>query len=51
MLLVGKREVNNRLAGYTTTGQNTTAGIQRKNFSEVVLEGVRRRTMVFWGTR
>ena len=32
-----------------TAGQNMTEGIQRKNYSEVVIEGVRKRVRVFVG--
>ena len=41
--------MENMLPGDTTAGLNATGGIQRKSYSEVVIEGVRRRTRVFVG--
>ena len=37
------------LPGDKTAGQNVTEGIQQKSYSEVVIEGVRRRARVFVG--
>ena len=37
------------LPGDTTAGQNATEGIRRKSYSELVIEGVRRRARVFVG--
>ncbi|KAI0207045.1 hypothetical protein LSAT2_008284 [Lamellibrachia satsuma] len=39
--------MDNMLAGDTTAGQNATEGIRHKSFSEIVIEGVRRRARVF----
>ena len=44
-----KREMDNTLPGDMTAGQNSTEGIRRKSYSEVVIEGVRRRARVFMG--
>ena len=46
-MLIGEREMDNLLPGDTTAGQNVTEGIQRKSYSEIVIEGVRRRARVF----
>ena len=46
-MLMVEREMNNMLPGDTTAGQNVTEGIQRKCYSEIVIEGVRRRARVF----
>ena len=43
--------MNNMLPGDTTAGQNATEGIQCESYSEVVIEGVMRRTRVLWGIR
>ena len=48
-MLMGKREMDNLLPGDMTAGQNATEGIQRKSYSEVVIQGVRRRARVFEG--
>ena len=47
--LMSEREMDNRLPGDTTAGQNATEGIQHKNYSDVVIEGVSRRVSVFMG--
>ena len=49
--LMGEREMDNMLPGDTTAGQDVTEGIRRKNCSDVVIEGVTRKTRVFVGTR
>ena len=46
-MLMGEREMDKRLPGDTTSVQNGTEGIHRKSYSEVVIEGVRRRVRVF----
>ena len=46
-MLMGEREIDNTLPGDTTAVHNATEGIQRKNYSEVVIEGARRRAKVF----
>ena len=48
---MGEREIDNRVPGDTTAGQNVTEGIQRKSYSKVVMEGVKRRARVFVGTQ
>ena len=48
-MLISEREMDNMLPGDTTAGQNATEGIQRKSYSEVVIEGVKRRVRVFVG--
>ena len=48
-MLMGEREMNNRLPSDRTAGQNATEGIRRKSYSEVVIEGVNRRARVFVG--
>ena len=40
--LMGEREIDNSLPGDKVAGQNVTEGIQRKSYSEVVIEGVRK---------
>ena len=47
--LMGEIETNNSLPGDKTAGQNVMEGIQRKSYSEVVIEGVRKRARVFVG--
>ena len=47
--LMDEREIDNSLPGDKTAGQNVTVGIQRKSYSEVVIEGVRKRARVFVG--
>ena len=42
-MLMGEREIDNMLPGDTTAGLNATEGIRRKNYSDLVVEGVRRR--------
>ena len=44
-----EREMDNTLPGDKAAGQNVTEGIRRKSYSEVVIEGVRRRARVFLG--
>ncbi|KAI0222239.1 hypothetical protein LSAT2_026524 [Lamellibrachia satsuma] len=46
---MGQREMDNIMPGETTAGQNATEGIQRKSYSEIVIEGARRRARVFAG--
>ena len=48
-MLMGEREMDNMLPGDTTERQNATVGIRCKSYSEVVIEGVRRRAKVFVG--
>ena len=48
-MLMGEREMDNTLPGDTTAGQNATEEIHPKSHSEVVIEGMRRRAMVFVG--
>ena len=48
-MLIGKRKMDKLLSGNTTAGQNVTEGIRLKSYSEVVIEGVRRRARVFMG--
>ena len=47
--LMGERAMDNMVPGGTTAGLNATEGIRRKNYFEVVIEGVRRRARVFVG--
>ena len=46
---MGEREIDNSLPGEKAAGQNVTEGIQWKSYSEVVIEGVRKRARVFLG--
>ena len=46
-MLMGERGMDNMLPGDTTAGQNATEGIRRKSYSDVVIEGARRRTRMF----
>ena len=46
-MLMDEREMDSMLPGDTTAGQNATEGIRRKSYSEIVIEGVRRRARVF----
>ena len=46
---MGEMEMYNMLRGDTTAGQNVTEGVRCKSYSEVVIEGVRRRARVFMG--
>ena len=48
-MLMGERKMDNMLPGDTTAGRNAAEGIRRKSYSEVVIEGVRRRARVFVG--
>ena len=43
--LMGEREMDNVLPGDTIAGQNATKWTRVKSYSEVVIEGVRRRTL------
>ena len=47
--LMDGSEIDNSLPGDKTAGQNMTEGIQRKSYSDVVIEGVRRRARVCVG--
>ena len=47
--LMGERKIDNSLPGDKAAGQNVTEGIKRKSYTEVVIEGVRRRARVFVG--
>ena len=47
--LMGEREIDDSLPGDKTAGQNVTEGIKRKSYSEVAIEGLRRRARVFVG--
>ena len=47
--LMGERETDNSLPSDKAAGQNVTEGIQRKSYSEAVIEGVRKRARVFVG--
>ena len=38
-MLMGEREMDSMLLGDTTAGQNSTEGIRRKSYSEIVIEG------------
>ena len=49
--LMGERETDNSLPDDTTAKGKATKGIPRKIYSEVVIEGVRRRAKVFVGNR
>ena len=49
-MLMLEREMDNKLPGDMTAGQDATEGIQRKTYSEVVIERVRIRAEVFVGT-
>ena len=44
-----EREIDNSLPGGKIAGQIVTEGIQWKSYSEVVIEGVRKRARVFVG--
>ena len=46
-MLMGEREVDNILPGDATAWQNAMDGIRRNSYSDVVIDGVRRRAMVF----
>ena len=46
---MGERETDNSLPGDKAAGQNVMEGIQRKSYSEVVTERVRKRARVFAG--
>ena len=48
-ILMCEREMDIMLPGDTTAGLNATEGIRRKSCFKVVMEGVRRRAMVFVG--
>ena len=48
-MLMGERDIDNMLPSDTTAGLNAMEGIQHKSYSEVVVEGVRRRARVFVG--
>ena len=45
--LMGEREIDNSMPGDKAAGQNVMEGIQQKSYSEVVIEGVRKRARVF----
>ena len=47
--LMGESEDDNSMPGDNAAGQNVTEGIQRKSYSEAVIEGVRKRASVFVG--
>ena len=44
-----EREIDNRLPGDMTAGQNSMDGIRLKSYTEAVIEGVRRRARVYVG--
>ena len=46
---MGERKMDNMLPDDTTAGQDATEGIRHKSYSEVVIEGVRRKARVFVG--
>ena len=46
---MGEREIDNSLPGDKAAGQNVAERIQRKSYSEVVIEGGRKRVRVFVG--
>ena len=46
---MGKRETDNSLWSDKAEGQNVMEGIHRKSYSEVAIEGVRKKAMVFVG--
>ncbi|KAI0238340.1 hypothetical protein LSAT2_011002 [Lamellibrachia satsuma] len=48
-MLMGERETDNRLPSDKDAGQNVMEGIHRKSYSEVVIEGVRKRARMFVG--
>ena len=50
-VLTGERETDNRLPSDKAAGQNVMEGIQRNSYSEAVIEGVRKRARVLWGTQ
>ena len=45
--LMGERETDNSLPSDKAAGQNVMEGIHQKNYSEAVIEGVRKRARVF----
>ena len=47
----GRLITGDKTAGDKTAGQNVTEGIQRKSYSEAVIEGVRKRVRVYVGPR
>ena len=47
--MLGERETDNILPSDKAAGQNVMEGIHRKSYSEAVIEGVRKRAMVFMG--
>ena len=46
---MGERENDNRLPGDKAAGQNVIEGIQRKGYSEAVIEAVRNTARMFVG--
>ena len=44
-----EKEIENSLPGDKAAGQNVTEGIQQKNYSEAVVEEVRKRARLFMG--
>ena len=46
---MGERETDNKLPSDKAARQNVMEGIQRKSYSKAVIEGVRKRAMVFVG--
>ena len=45
-MLMGGKEMDNMLPSDTTAGRNMTEGNRRKSYSEVVIEGVRKKARV-----
>ena len=48
-MVMGEREIDNMLPGDTTAKQNVMEGVRTKNYSEVVIDGVRRRARMYVG--
>ena len=44
---MGEREIDNSMPGEKVAGQKLTEGNQRKSYSELVIEGMRKRGMVY----
>ena len=50
-MLMGEKQMGNMLPIDMTAGHNMTEGIRRKSYSEVVIEGMKRKRGCLWGTR
>ena len=50
-MLMGARDMDNMLPGDTAAEPFGMDGIRRKGYSEIVIEGARRRARCLWGAR